>query len=220
MNTSDEQAEAPTLERKKLSLEVERLGLDVRHQRLKWFTKPTYLSVLVPVALAGFAFFAVLLSGWFDAEKSRLQIEVRHLQAQRNALQQSIHQIRQDSELKTYALEFDRSQVPQEILDALPATKDVRILTEEQLQKMAKDHGLLGSDDAAQIQWDPGDIGYWNGRKLPAWDITLYFLAHKTLRQKANELEIRITDKGDWSSWAGPIYIVLKGIAHRRWDGT
>lgn len=170
MATAEHQTETLTAERQKLRLQVERLALDVKDQRLRWFFKPPYLSVLVTVILALLAFLAALLSGWFDVEKQRLksensrlrneseelQVEIRQLLAQRNPLQESVQQIRQDSALKTYALKFDRSQVAQEILDALPAKKDITILAKDQIQRIAKGHGLMSPSDSGQIQWGGG----------------------------------------------------------------
>ena len=59
----------------KEELDIEKLRLEVRQLNLRWWQRPSYLGVLVPLVVTVAAIVAALVTGYFDAERSRLKEE-------------------------------------------------------------------------------------------------------------------------------------------------
>lgn len=78
------------LERRKLELEIADLGR-------AWWKRPAYLGVLIPIVLGTLTFFAGILSGFFDRERTRLKHENQSLERENTALLAAQDAIRQAS---------------------------------------------------------------------------------------------------------------------------
>lgn len=61
-------------------LEIKKLGLEVDNLNLAWWKKPSYLGVVLPVMFAFITLTSAWVTGYFDAERSRLKAEEMSLQ--------------------------------------------------------------------------------------------------------------------------------------------
>ncbi len=211
----------------KVCLEIERLGIDVTRQRLSWYRRPPYLSLLVPISIASLAYLAAVSSGWFEDERRLLRAENTQMRSQGDDLRSEIESLKSERDslkesnsLQKFALRFDRSQISAEIEAALPTERSTATLTRDQLEQMAKRFGLMGAVESGQFQWQDGDISYWYEEALPAWDVTVHFLAHRVILEKANELDIVITNSGEWTSWTKPVQAELTKFTRQHWASS
>ena len=220
------------LEIEKLQAEIERLKLEVHDLRLPRWQKPAYLSVIVPVLLALVALIAGALSGFFDSQREQLKAQNAELRSARaelqrgitessaelQALKKSLQDLRQNTQLIKYVTALDASQIPQEIIDALPTTRDQRMLGPQETLELAKKLGLADLPQDGQIYLTGGDITWWQQQGQPAWRVTIEFLARRMVRAEAVRQKIKIPDAGEWSNWARPIYPILLEVAQTKWN--
>ena len=86
-------------------LEIEKLQAEVRELQLAFWKKPAYLGVFLPVGLAVITLLGAVFSGYFsaerkrlEAEKAQLQNELNAMQAKRDTLQTQTAQLRKDGQ--------------------------------------------------------------------------------------------------------------------------
>ena len=93
------------LERKKLDLEIQEL-------ERKWWQRPAYLSILLPVVIAALTVLAGILSGYFNQERKQLTRDIQALKKEKDALTQNA---------KTLAVENEKALEQVNKLDVLNA---------------------------------------------------------------------------------------------------
>jgi len=67
-------------------LERQKLALEIRELQRKWWQRPVYLSILLPIALASLTILAGILSGYFNRERMQLARDIEALKAEKTAL--------------------------------------------------------------------------------------------------------------------------------------
>src|SRR5262245_9638750 len=60
-------------------LDIEKLRAEIAELQLPFWKKPAYLGVFLPVGLAVITLLAAVASGYFDAERKRLEAEKAQL---------------------------------------------------------------------------------------------------------------------------------------------
>ncbi|MBI4662775.1 MAG: hypothetical protein HY735_28505 [Verrucomicrobia bacterium] len=111
-----------------------------------------------------------------------------------------------------------KDNFPQEIIAALPTTKDNRILDENSVRGLATRHKLLDPTVRnADLRFKDGDISYWTGQKMQAWDIEIEFLARYFVLRLADKENLSIANQGELSRLASFIKRALLTRAEQTW---
>jgi len=79
--------------RSKDELERQKLELEIRELERKWWQRPVYLSILLPVALAALTVLTGILSGYFNRERKQLASDIEALKREKNALVQNVNDL-------------------------------------------------------------------------------------------------------------------------------
>ena len=81
----------------KADLEKEKLGLEIKDLRTRWFLKPSYLSIMLTATIAIVTFIATVRSGIIDTERKTLELrkavlekDIKDFEAERKTLVDSI----------------------------------------------------------------------------------------------------------------------------------
>lgn len=74
-------------------LERQKLALEIQELERRWWQRPVYLSILLPVVLAALTVLAGILSGYFNQERRRLKDDVALLKKQKSDLVQNANSL-------------------------------------------------------------------------------------------------------------------------------
>lgn len=74
-------------------LERQKLTLEILELQRKWWQRPVYLSVLLPMVLAILTVLAGILSGYFNRERRQLARDIEILKEEKSALIESAKQL-------------------------------------------------------------------------------------------------------------------------------
>lgn len=121
--------------------ELEKLILEIKQLELPWWKKPSYLGVLVPVLLATLAFAGGCWTGYFDAERTRLQNDKRSLTAETRDLTERVARLKGQGQ-----------RVTRHLSDLLP---QLQIIADRKLNELRRILvALEGNPAAEQIKTD------------------------------------------------------------------
>jgi uncharacterized protein YlxW (UPF0749 family) len=85
----------------KTELEVLKLKLEIEQLKNRWWTKPSYLALLLPLVIAILSFISAQSTGYFDTyrdelnkEKQELKSEIKVLEIKKNDLETHVTKIK------------------------------------------------------------------------------------------------------------------------------
>jgi hypothetical protein len=67
-------------------LERQKLALEIQELQRRWWQRPVYLSILLPILLASLTVLAGILSGYFNRERTQLTQDIEALKAEKSQL--------------------------------------------------------------------------------------------------------------------------------------
>jgi hypothetical protein len=74
-------------------LELEKLRIEVEQLRNRWWSKPTYLALLVPICIAFFTFLGAVFSGYLSSERANMQAEIEQLRRERTSFAEHVSRL-------------------------------------------------------------------------------------------------------------------------------
>jgi DNA repair exonuclease SbcCD ATPase subunit len=87
MDKGTQLSEETNGEARKRGLEIRKLDTEIRQLQLPWWKKPSYLGAILPVAVATLTIAGAVFTGYFDAQRVRLQNEKKELEENVDTLQ-------------------------------------------------------------------------------------------------------------------------------------
>jgi hypothetical protein len=82
------------LECDKIRAECEKIRAEMAELTLAWWKRPAYVGTLIPVLLGIFGLVGAWATGWFDAQKARLEANASTLQSQVDGLTSDVTSLR------------------------------------------------------------------------------------------------------------------------------
>jgi|WetSurMetagenome_2_1015567.scaffolds.fasta_scaffold261128_1 hypothetical protein len=113
----------------------------------------------------------------------------------------------------------EKAETPKALLDLLPAKKDTRKLTKEEIRQVAEKNRLFNDWDINPVlRFQDGDISAFSKEDLPAWNIELQFLARRIVIEAAEREKAKIPSQGDLSALSNPVFSWLYDLARKKWE--
>jgi DNA repair exonuclease SbcCD ATPase subunit len=131
---TDKTSETPLSPDERTKLEIEKLQAEVRELQMAFWKKPAYLGVFLPVGLAVITLFAAIVTGYFSAERKRLEAEKAQLQSELNAMNSK----KDTLEVQTTQLRKDGQAIVTQLRTSLDAMKKAADDKDGQLADLIK----------------------------------------------------------------------------------
>jgi hypothetical protein len=115
-------------------LEIEKLRAELAELKRPFWKQPSYLAVFLPVGLAAITLVGAIVTGYFDAERKRLEAERAQLQSELTALKST----RDTLQVQTVQLRKDGQAIVTQLHTSLAAMKQAADDKEGQLAELIK----------------------------------------------------------------------------------
>ncbi|MEI6152319.1 MAG: hypothetical protein WCQ10_07315 [Chitinophagia bacterium] len=128
-------------------------------------------------------------------------------------------QINKDKNGKLYNVTTVQAEIPRQIQEWIPKTKDEKLLNRKEINELATKYHLFERTKMnPQLRYKEGDISYWLEQHISSWELSLEFLSRRLVLLVADQHNATIPTQGDLSHWSQQIYTSLYNNAQIKWN--